>query len=327
MIKLYSLILEGLRMRKNLLNLKSLKSIVKILFPMAFMVFILIEGRKELASIKPKDVEILLKSLPPYILILFVIGGILTASTSFLHDFIISKEFSVRMTNLKVFQISFISNTLNNLMGGFSSAGMRVMLYAKEGVKPKIATYYNVLLITSFSAGLSPLAVIILFNLKDMQPLFKQYEFSFVSMILVVFFIPVYFSINRINWIKKILLGIEHSKSIAYGLMSKLLLSSMMEWTMVSLFFVLISLYFSPSAKLIDLLSVFIISSVVGVLSLVPGAIGTFDVTLLLGMSIINVDSHKAVASLMIFRLFYYIVPLILALFIAIPQIFKKNIK
>lgn len=314
-------------MGKNILGSKRLQSLLKIVFPIAFFSIILFEGRKELASIKLKDVTVLLKSLPPYILILFVVGGILTASVSFIHDLIISNELTVRLPKFKIFQISFIANTLNNLTGGFSSAGVRVLLYAKEGVKPKVATYYNVLILTSFSTGLSVLSVLVLFNLKSLHTIFDQYEFSLIAMIIVFFFIPVFFLINRIDWIKKKLLGVDYNKSIAYPLLNKLLLSSIIEWTMTSLFFTLISLYFSPNAKIIDIFCVFIISSVVGVLSLMPGAIGAFDVTLLLGMSSINIDSHKAVASLMIFRLFYYVAPLILALFIATPQLLKKSTK
>lgn len=44
---------------------------------------------------------------------------------------------------------------------------------------------------------------------------------------------------------------------------------------------------------------------------LAPGVIGAFDITLLLGMSVIHIDSHKIVASLMIF----WLIMLLMALF------------
>ena len=122
--------------------------------------------------------------------------------SAFIHDLIISKEIDVKLSKFKVFQISFVANTVNNLTGGFSSAGVRVMLYSKEGVIPKIATYYNILILTSFSTGLSVLAVIILFNLKSIYPIFEQYEFSLVAMITVFFFIHIFYLINRIEWLR-----------------------------------------------------------------------------------------------------------------------------
>ena len=312
-------------MRIELLKSERIKSVLKMLFPIVMVTIILIEGRKELSSIKLDEVIFLLKSLPSWRMVTFIAGGVLASSTAFIHDLIISKEFGKKLPRIKVFQISFISNALNNLIGGFSSAGVRVMLYKKEGINPKVATYYNVLILTSFSTGLSILAIVIPFNLKSLSPIFKQYEFSLVAVIAVLTFIPVFLLINRIDWIREKLLGINRSKFVSYALLRKLLLSSSLEWMMTALFFTLVSLYLSPSGSFIDLFSVFIIASIVGVLSLSPGAVGAFDVTLLLGMSVINIDSHKAVASLILFRLFYTLVPVIIAFFIGIPLIFQKK--
>ena len=311
----------------HLLSSKNAKLILKILFAIAFIGIIIYEGRKELASIKIDQVKIILKSLEIDTLILFITGGILAASTSFIHDLIISKELSIRLSNFKIFQISFISNTLNNALGGFSSAGVRIFLYTKEGIKPKEATYYNILIVASFSTGLSALALINLFNLKSIIPIFERHEFALVATILIIFYTPLFFMVNKLKWMKKKLLSENADKFISYNLLKNLFLSSIFEWTITALFFCLISLYFSPDANLIDVLSVFIISSVVGVVSLIPGAIGAFDLTLLLGMSLIHIDPNKTVATLMIFRLFYYVIPLIMATFIAIPQFFKKSIK
>lgn len=268
----------------HLFSSKYMKSILKTIFAIVFIGIIFYKGRKELASIKIDDVIMVLKSLPPYILILFIVGGI-------------------------------------------SSAGVRVILYGKEGIETKEATYYNILIVTSFSTGLSALTLIVLFNLNSIHPIFEQYEFALIATIIIIFYVPLFFMINKFKWMKKKLLGENASKFISYNLLKKLFMSSIFEWTTSALFFCLISLYFSSNAKFIDIFSIFIISSVIGVVSLIPGAIGAFDVTLLLGMSSINIDSNKAVASLMIFRLFYYVLPLIIALVISIPQFLKKDAK
>lgn len=304
---------------------KRLKSIIKILFPIIFFGIILFEGRKELSSININEVKTVLKSMPPYMLVLLTIGGIITASTSYIHDRIVAKEFSKNLSKLKTFRISFISNTLNNISGGFSSAGVRGFLYVKEGINPKEATYYNIMIITSFSTGISALTLIMLLNLKNIRPIFDQYEFALIATIIVLFFIPTYYLINKNKWIRTKLVREEQSNFISSKVLNKLLLSSIIEWSVTSIFFTLVTLYFAPEGGFINIFSVFVISSIVGIVSLMPGAIGAFDVTLLLGMSVINIDSHKAVASLMMFRLFYYIVPLIIALFIAVPEFFKKN--
>ena len=309
----------------SLTRSKHIKSILKIIFAIFFTGIIIYEGRKELASIKIADVKMTLESLPSYVLILFIVAGILVSLTSFIHDLIISKELSIRLSKIKVFQISFISNTLNNALGGISSAGVRAILYGKEGVEPKEAAYYNILIVTSFSTGLSALTLIILLNLKSIRPIFSKYEFALIATIIIIFYVPLFFMINKFKWMNKKLLGENAGKFVSYDLLKKLFASSTFEWTITATFFCLISLYFSPAANFIDIFSVFVISSVIGVVSLIPGAVGAFDVTLILGLSSIQIDSHKAVASLMIFRLFYYIIPLIIASIISIPEFLKKN--
>lgn len=309
------------------LSSKHIKSVIKTVFAIAFIGIVFYEGKKGLSSIKISDVKTVLKSLPLYLTILLIIGGILAVCTSSIHDLIISKELSVKLPKRKVFKIGLLSNTLNNISGGISSASVRAILYGKEGIKVKESTYYNILIVTSFSTGLSALTLIVLLNLRAILPIFKQYEFALIATIIIIFYIPLFFIMNKFKWIKKKLLKENANISISYDLLKKLFMSSIVEWTIAALFFTLISLYFSPNAKFIDIFSVFIISSVVGVVSLVPGAIGAFDVTLLLGMSTIQIDSNKAVATLMAFRMFYYIVPLIIALFIATPELLKKGVK
>lgn len=310
-----------------LLNSKNIKSDLKIIFAIAFIGIVFYEGRKELHSIKIDDVKTVLKSLPPYVTILLIVGGILAVCTSFIHDLIISKELSVKLSKRKVFKISLISNTLNNISGGIFSAGVRSILYGKDGIKAKEATYYNILIVTSFSTGLSALTLVALLNLKTILPIFKQYEFALIATIIIIFYMPLFFIMNKFKWIKKKLLKENANRSISYDLLKKLFMSSILEWTTAALFFSFISLYFSSNAKFIDVFSIFIISSVIGVVSLIPGAIGAFDVTLLLGMSSIQIDPNEAVAALMVFRMFYYIVPLIIALFISMPEFLNKSVE
>ncbi len=311
----------------NLLSSKHIKAALKIVFGIAFIIIIFYEGRKEIATIKFEDVKAVLKSLPLYIIALLTLGGILVVYTSFIHDLIISKELSVRISKRKVFKIGLIANTINNILGGFASAGVRSILYGKEGIKAKESTYYNILIVTSFSTGLSALTIIALLNLKTILPIFRQYEFALVATVIIIFYIPLFFIMNKFKWIKEKLLKDNADRTISVELLKKLFFSSIFEWAMVALFFSFISLYLSPDAKFIDVFSIFIISSVIGVVSLVPGAIGAFDVTILLGMSSIQISSNKAVAILMVFRIFYYIVPLIIALFLSIPEFLKRSVK
>ncbi len=313
--------------RFHLFRSKHIISILKILFAVVFIVFIFYEGRKELASIKANDIESILKSLPSYILIIFTLGGMLAVCTSFIHDLIISKELSIKIAKNKILRIGLIASTLNNISGGLFSASTRGILYGKEGINAKESTYYNILIVTSFSTGLSALTLIVLLNFNTIRPIFERYTFALAAVLIILFYSPLFFMINKVKWLKKKLLGDNADRTISDNLLKKLFLSSVFEWTAAAMFFSLIALYFSSNVNFIDLFSVFIIASVIGVVSLIPGAIGAFDITIILGMSLIKVEPHNAVVTLIIFRLFYYIVPLIIALLISTPLFLKRRVK
>ncbi|WP_426096466.1 lysylphosphatidylglycerol synthase domain-containing protein, partial [Escherichia coli] len=53
----------------------------------------------------------------------------------------------------------------------------------------------------------------------------------------------------------------------------------------------------------------FMIATLIGMLTMVPGGMGTFDVLMILGMSQLSVRQDVAVVWLLYYRLFYYVLP------------------
>jgi glycosyltransferase 2 family protein len=70
-----------------------------------------------------------------------------------------------------------------------------------------------------------------------------------------------------------------------------------------------------PGAPAIDfttLLVTFVLATLLGFLSHAPGSLGVFDAAMLIGLS--QFDKNELLASLLIFRLLYFILPFIAAL-------------
>lgn len=313
---------------KNTLHKKvpaKVKSLLKILFSIAFMALILYEGRKELATIKLSDLKALLLSLSPWVILLFVAGSFLGLSASTLHDFAAARELSVKLPKRKVYKISFIANTLNNILGGFSSAGARIVLYKKEGISAKEALYYDIIIISSATTGLSVFALLSLLDYGHLRAFIGKYEYIPVAIGLIVFSLPVYFLINKVKWVKEKVFHEDGKEVTSTTLLFRFFGVSIFEWGATSLYFSLLAHYFSPHARFLDIFFVFIIASAIGVVSLMPGAIGTFDVSLLLGLSMVGVKPQEAAAALMFFRLLYHILPLFVALTLSTAILFKKN--
>ncbi len=95
-------------------------------------------------------------------------------------------------------------------------------------------------------------------------------------------------------------------------------MGSFLEWGAAAFFFLLIGRLLGADAQLLHLLPLFFIANVLGVISMVPGGLGSFDVFMILGLSAVGVNNNVAVVWLLFYRLFYYVIPFAIgALFFA----------
>ncbi len=133
------------------------KTILKIVFSVLILVLIYLEGKKELSSLNLSASLSLLRSFQPIKLLLFFIAGSAAVSCMTLYDYFIIKNFKYKISLLKTWKISWISNTFNNFLGfgGLTGAGIRSMLYKEESVPSKECLFINVLLVPATTTGLS----------------------------------------------------------------------------------------------------------------------------------------------------------------------------
>ncbi|MGC3144844.1 lysylphosphatidylglycerol synthase domain-containing protein, partial [Enterococcus faecalis] len=59
---------------------------------------------------------------------------------------------------------------------------------------------------------------------------------------------------------------------------------------------------------LIDIVPIYVAASIIGIASMIPGALVSFDVMMILGLSNLGVDREIIVLWLLLYRLFYYII-------------------
>ena len=67
-------------------------------------------------------------------------------------------------------------------------------------------------------------------------------------------------------------------------------------------------------------LSMFVIATLIGMLTMVPGGMGTFDVLMILGLSQLGIDRSQAVVWLLYYRLFYYVTPFMTGVILFLQQ-------
>ncbi len=94
----------------------------------------------------------------------------------------------------------------------------------------------------------------------------------------------------------------------------QLIVGSLLEWAGCASLFIIIGAFMHQSINLVAVLPVFIVANVVGVFTLIPGGLGSFDGTMLTGLLFLGVSPSDALVWLLLYRAFYYIFPVILGI-------------
>lgn len=99
------------------------------------------------------------------------------------------------------------------------------------------------------------------------------------------------------------------------------MLVSLLEWTGVLFSFLSVGYLMEIRIDLWQTIPLFIAASVIGIVSMIPGEIGSFDVMMIIGLSAIGVPREIVVVWILLYRLFYYIIPFLIGI-----VFFFKNI-
>lgn len=278
------------------------------IFKIAFLITVVFIVFGELLSIAKSisvaQLKASLASIPPYKLLLIAVVGMVAVLPMTGYDFILNKMLDTKHKKSYIFETSWLVNTINNLagFGGLISIGLRSSFYARDN-KPKevMAALSKILLF--LEAGLSILSLVSLSLVVTGNTVsyLGQYWVWLVGGSL--YFPAVYiFTIVKKNGI---LGGLSKENRL------QLTLTSFLEWLGVVVAFISVGWAMGVSVSLKDILPLFIASSVIGIVSMIPGALGSFDVLMILGLSSLGVPRATSVIWLLLFRLVYYVIPLL----------------
>lgn len=84
---------------------------------------------------------------------------------------------------------------------------------------------------------------------------------------------------------------------------------SFLEWGSALGFFVLIGHLMDLPVDLRLVVPIFVVANVAGVVSMIPGGLGSFDIFVIIGLGFIGVARSDALVWILLYRLFYYLLP------------------
>lgn len=290
------------------------KNLLRTIISILALGIIYFYGSREVKNLNIRTVAYLFHIVPTYKNYMLFIGGFIAASSMILYDYVVVNHFKYNVSLKKIWQISWICNTFNNFLGfaGLTGSALRSVLYEKEDIENNESENISLIITPATITGLSILSVAGIFNLIPVKSILEKNKFMWVGVIGFAVYLIIYFLLFKVEWLKKKIISEEFVVHKCKLLRVKLMVASIIEWITAGTFVWIISHVFTKSITYTEALAILTVASIAGIVSLMPAGIGAFDLVFLKGMQIMGANSNKAVVILLMYRLFYYVMPWII---------------
>ncbi|MBF0714092.1 UPF0104 family protein [Gemella sp. GH3] len=304
-----------------------IKTLVQMIFGIIIVTMLFSYFKKEIDKLDFNKIEMLISNLGVYTFLFIILLGIVGIAILSFYDFLVLRVIPIKesLKYTKVFKVSFMTNSLNMILGfgGIIGAGLRYYCYKPYSKDNKSLLIAIGMILISMLSGLSMLAILVVLDFLPGADLYSDYSIFYYFLLLMTLFLPIYLFINMKN---------PKIKNDRY-LSIKLAIISFLEWIYAA-FLVLFILYIFEGSFIFGkesrILGVIVVASIAGLLSMVPGGVGTFDFLVIIGLKNLGFKGEIVAATIFVYRLSYYVVPFIIGtiLFIIeiLIQIFRKFI-
>ena len=301
------------------MNIKFDKKILKIL-KIIFAIVILSLAFRELFKVfigidKNLFIEYSNKLTFTNLFIVLVLGIISYLPLSF-YDLIIANVLDINLSKKRIYKYSWISSSVSNIIGfaGVTSIFFKNHFY-KNYIKDSSKLFKEVTKVVGLNlSGFSLVCLIYsLWNILSN----KNFDKVFYIALLIGLYLPIVFIIYTYKMVKS---GNKES----YIVNIKIIATSILEWitTIILIYGLIIILDIKISFS--QFAPIYVAAIIVAIISMTPGGIGTFDLTLILGLQKFNVPSEKVVLLIILYRISYYVVPFLIGVFLYLSDIYVK---
>ena len=222
----------------------------------------------------------------------------------FFYDIVLVKLLGIKMGKWKLIRHSFIANTYSNLIGfgGLVGLMLRSYFYSKHK-EEKQGLLKNIASVTLFYlTGISLLAWIVPIFFWDF-PLLRETKWLFIAIIIVGLYVPTFIGLYMIRY-KKVKASMLNGKVAI-----QLIATSVVEWMAVFLVIWFLTIMLNIPIELSTLIPIFLIASCAGIVSMIPGGIGSFDLVFLWGTQSVGIADEKVLFLLILYRMGYFVLP------------------
>lgn len=287
---------------------------IKLLFVLSVLIFVIIQVGQIFKDINGEQVQQSFESQSAKSIILMLVIGFIAVLPMMIYDFVMVKFLPEKYSWRYILQSGWITNTMTNIagFGGLLGASLRANFYSKNASKKQVL--FAISKIALFLvAGLSLYCWVSLFMIFGLN-IGSQFGQYWVWLLLGGLYFPIVFIITKTR-------DSEFFADLTLGRELTLILGSSLEWGSAGLFFIYIGFMMNvDTSNLVAVFPLFIIASIIGVISMIPGGLGSFDVFMILGLQTLGVQDSTAVIWLLFYRLFYYIFPFLVGVILFVKD-------
>ncbi|MGN7762227.1 bifunctional lysylphosphatidylglycerol flippase/synthetase MprF [Paenibacillus sp. 22594] len=294
---------------------------VRALIPIAIIALVYLEGQHELKQVHLGLILHELKRVPAEAIAQMMGVALLAVAVMSGYDYLIRRHFRLNIGRWSTFRYSWIANTFNNLIGfaGLAGVGLRTLLYKKSGVPAAVLTPAIVFLSPLMITGLSLLSWGNIFGLLPAAALLHRHHWLVFAVWGMALYLPFFVIVQRsllfARWINR-----DQGRT-PWLTVGASVGASFLEWLFAGITFWTIGSHLLGGVDFVTVFSIYVIAAIAGILSMAPGGIGAFDLIALLGLTQLGYRTDQAMAVLVIYRLFYYLIPWLIGLGLAALEI------
>lgn len=301
---------------------KNIKLALKIVFITVVLILVAMGFKNMFKEFDMKYFNMYRDRLHFLQLVLIGLAGIISYMPLTLYDFILKKNVGIDMENKKLYKYSWIASSIASLLGfgGATSLAFKQYFYGNHVKdRKKLLKEIGKIIILNLS-GLSILCIIYVlleFNSIKTLGLIKY----------VVFALAAYTPIVIINSIYKYNKKKENKEE---SFILKVIGISFIEWIGNMLLIYLILAITGAYINISEYFYVYVRATAIGIASMIPGGLGTFDLTFINGFKPLGVPIEQTFLVIILYRISYFILPAIIGVALYIHDFgmnFKEIIK
>lgn len=293
--------------------------IVKFIFPLFLLIFAIIEMRKFIQDLNMQLLKEELAQLNIGLLILILTITFVAVLPMLLYDVILVRILKLKVPIKDLLEQSFIANSFSNLIGfgGLVGAMLRTYFFHKLeqdkrkllGVIASVSLFYL--------TGISVLSWLVTIKHRNF-PIFSDTKWLYFAVLGVGLYLPLFLLIHMFKAKK------ESQPLLSTNNTLKLILVSIIEWLAVFFAILILCRILGIPIRGEDLFPVYIVAACAGIISMIPGGLGSFDLVFIWGMQDLFIAEEKVLVLLLLYRIGYYFVPFLLSLIFFVKLYWKK---